>query len=112
MSQLSRPFLVEFSAVPRSDPQTPELEVDAVTGMLRRPCSSTPFVEELLAAEDSRCRVVASTATVITESGGDSPDPDLLRTDLQWAVAFAMTTVCTKVEPDQPDPDLVRASLE
>lgn len=108
MSQIGRPFLAGFSAPPSSDPHMPELEVDAATGLLRRPCSSTPFVEELLAADDSRCRFVAATATVITESRGDSPDPDLFRADFRSAVAFAMATTCTKTQ-DPQDPDLVRA---
>jgi hypothetical protein len=111
MSPFARPFLVEFSVAPRSNPQTPELELDAATGLLRRPCSSTPFIEELLTTDDSGGRGAASTATVVTESGGDNPDPDMLRPDFQWALAYAMATTCTKVEPEQPDPDLVRTDL-
>jgi hypothetical protein len=108
MSQFGHPFLAGFSEPPSSGPQMPELEVDASTGLLRRRCSSTPFVEELL-ADDPRCRFEASTATVITESRGDSPDPDLFRSDFRWAVSCAMATTLTRAQQDQPDPDLVRA---
>ena len=109
MSQMGHPFLAGFSVPPSSGPEMPELEVDAATGLLRRRCSSEPFVEELLVVDDSLCRALTAAATVVTESSGDSPDPDLFRTDFRWAVASAMATTCTKAKPDEPDPDLVRA---
>lgn len=109
MPSVSRPFLAEFSESPSLNPKMPELELDAATGLLRRLRSSTAFIEEILTA-GSQSLIAASTATLVTESGGDSPDPDLVRVDFQWDWAFAMASMCTKTG-DGPDPDLVRASL-
>jgi hypothetical protein len=111
VTAFARPFLVEFSIAPNPTPPMPELELDATTGLLRRLGSPRPFVEELLDGASARGAVTTPMSTVITESGGDNPDPDMLRLDGYWqAVALAMATMCTKT-PDQPDPDLVRVEL-
>jgi hypothetical protein len=85
----------------------PQLRTNSITGLLYRPGTETPFVEELVAAswgnDDIRME------SLLTEESKDGVDPDLVRPSMMHkAMCTAMVTFLTKAEVDPSDKDLVR----
>lgn len=98
------PVLAVFAQSPTESFAEPVLEVNPENGLLHRAGAITPFIEELL-ADAERWRRAASNATILTESR-DPIDPDLVRNERSWEIAFG--TQLTKNAGESTDPDLIR----
>lgn len=94
------PFLACFAVTPRRGGGLPPgCQVDRSVGLLYRPDSRTPLVEEVIAG----CMAVFVEGDALVTCGVEPSDPDSIRQN-----AGSAAQPLTEGRSDQTDPDLVR----